>query len=387
MTKKSHLALLCAVVIIGLLIPPVMAVEPALGEHIHPLLNYAQERPDIDGNMIVWEDDRNGNKDIYFGKVDEFRELSAYTGKQITTNPASQEKPSISGDYIVWQDYRNGNWDIYLYKRSTGKETQLTADPGKQWMPIVRGNYAAWYAINDSSSRTNVVLYDIAAGKVKKVIDCNALTTIPGGQTEFKPALSEKYVAWVEGDDWKVQVHYYDIAAEKIVGPVSTSTAATQAWPSLHGSLIVWEDYRHGNADIYMTDLANPSEEEQRITSNTLDQVSPAISGSIIAWEDLRKGPDGKGERGIFLYDLNSREEKSVRLPDEIYGVHLYPAVSGNTIVWQSGRRLWLKPLHLRLRSLITGHTDPDEHQGHTTHGHARGRRDREVRCNRLRPV
>jgi len=71
--------------------------------------------------MIVWEDDRNGNKDIYFGKVDEFRELSAYTGKQITTNPASQEKPSISGDYIVWQDYRNGNWDIYLYKRSTGK--------------------------------------------------------------------------------------------------------------------------------------------------------------------------------------------------------------------------------------------------------------------------
>jgi len=338
MTKKSHLALLCAVVIIGLLIPPVMAVEPALGEHIHPLLNYAQERPDIDGNMIVWEDDRNGNKDIYFGKVDEFRELSAYTGKQITTNPASQEKPSISGDYIVWQDYRNGNWDIYLYKRSTGKETQLTADPGKQWMPIVRGNYAAWYAINDSSSRTNVVLYDIAAGKVKKVIDCNALTTIPGGQTEFKPALSEKYVAWVEGDDWKVQVHYYDIAAEKIVGPVSTSTAATQAWPSLHGSLIVWEDYRHGNADIYMTDLANPSEEEQRITSNTLDQVSPAISGSIIAWEDLRKGPDGKGERGIFLYDLNSREEKSVRLPDEIYGVHLYPAVSGNTIVWQSGR-------------------------------------------------
>ena len=337
MTKKSHLALLCAVVIIGLLIPPVMAVEPALGEHIHPLLNYAQERPDIDGNMIVWEDDRNGNKDIYFGKVDEFRELSAYTGKQITTNPASQEKPSISGDYIVWQDYRNGNWDIYLYKRSTGKETQLTADPGKQWMPIVRGNYAAWYAINDSSSRTNVVLYDIAAGKVKKVIDCNALTTIPGGQTEFKPALSEKYVAWVEGDDWKVQVHYYDIAAEKIVGPVSTSTA-TQAWPSLHGSLIVWEDYRHGNADIYMTDLANPSEEEQRITSNTLDQVSPAISGSIIAWEDLRKGPDGKGERGIFLYDLNSREEKSVRLPDEIYGVHLYPAVSGNTIVWQSGR-------------------------------------------------
>ena len=76
--------------------------------------------------MIVWEDNRNGNKDIYFGTVDKFRadsgrgtQHASYTGEQITDNPASQEKPSISGDYIVWQDNRNGNWDIYFYKRST----------------------------------------------------------------------------------------------------------------------------------------------------------------------------------------------------------------------------------------------------------------------------
>ncbi|NMA88518.1 MAG: hypothetical protein GX965_05070, partial [Methanoculleus bourgensis] len=113
MTKKRHLALLCAVVIIGLLIPPVIAVEAAPGEDLYSPLNGAQERPDIDGNMIVWEDNRNGNKDIYFGTVDKFRadsgrgtQHASYTGEQITDNPASQEKPSISGDYIVWQDNR-----------------------------------------------------------------------------------------------------------------------------------------------------------------------------------------------------------------------------------------------------------------------------------------
>jgi len=343
MTKKRHLALLCAIVIIGLLIPPVMAVEAAPGEDLYSPLDGAQDHPDIDGNMIVWEDNRNdeqkkGNKDIYLGTVDKFRAdpgrgtlLPSYTGEQITNNPASQEKPSISGDYIVWQDNRNGNWDIYLYKRSTGREKLITGT-GNQRMPIVRGNYAAWY--DDSSGKTNVVLYDIAAGSVKKVIDCDATTTIPWGTTEFKPALSEKYVTWVESGE--EQIKYYEIETGKI-GYASLSDNR-QSWPSLSGSLIAWEDYRNGNPDIYMTDLANPSGWERRITTDPSDQVSPAISGSIIAWEEKRdKGPDGTDGRGIYLYDLKSGKEKSVRQPDVNYDEHLYPAVSGNTIVWQRG--------------------------------------------------
>jgi PGF-pre-PGF domain-containing protein len=343
MTKKRHLALLCAIVIIGLLIPPVMAVEAAPGEDLYSPLDGAQDHPDIDGNMIVWEDNRNdeqkkGNKDIYLGTVDKFRAdpgrgtlLPSYTGEQITNNPASQEKPSISGDYIVWQDNRNGNWDIYLYKRSTGREKLITGT-GNQRMPIVRGNYAAWY--DDSNGKTNVVLYDIAAGSVKKVIDCDATTTIPWGTTEFKPALSEKYVTWVESGE--EQIKYYEIETGKI-GYASLSDNR-QSWPSLSGSLIAWEDYRNGNPDIYMTDLANPSGWERRITTDPSDQVSPAISGSIIAWEEKRdKGPDGTDGRGIYLYDLKSGKEKSVRQPDVNYDEHLYPAVSGNTIVWQRG--------------------------------------------------
>ena len=331
MTKHTHLALLCAAVIVGLLISPAMAAVAAPGENIYRGLNAAQNRPDIDGNVIVWDDDRDGNAEIYLGTVDEFRRSLGYSGERITNNPASQEKPSISGDYIAWQDDRDGDREIYLYRRSTGEETRLTENPDDQGMPIVRGNYVAWYDSNSTSGRTNVVLYDIAAADVKAVIDCNAKTTIPYGSTEFKPALSENYVAWVEEEDWKV--HYYDIAADTIAGPVSPGPVE-QSWPSLSGSLIAWEDYRHGgsNAEIYMTDLDNPSIGEQRITNSPGYQISPAISGNIITWEDMRDG-----NRSIYMYDLSTDEEMSVYLSTNINDEQLYPAASGNTIVWQRG--------------------------------------------------
>ena len=336
MTKHTHLALLCAVVIIGLLIPPVLAEEasPEAGKYLYLSRNqgYAPEHPDIDGDMIVWEDDRDGNqKEIYLGTMDKIQNLAGYTGERITYDPAFQEKPSISGDYIVWQGNQSGKWDIYLYERSKGEAERLTSDIGDQWLPAIHGDYIAWY--DDSSGKTEIVLYDIAAGGVKDTIRCDARTTIPDSDTvEFKPALSDKYVAWV--DKASERVYYYDIGAGKERGPISTSTER-QSWPSLYGSLIVWEDYRAvgGNPDIYMRDLDDPSSEDRQITSDPFEQVSPALSGKIIVWEDTRSKP-----RGIYLYDYDRKEEIPVYLSDDEYDEHLYPAISGNTVVWQRGR-------------------------------------------------
>ena len=337
MKKHTHLALLCAIVVIGFLISPVMAVDAAPGEDLYRPSEKAQERPDIDGDTVVWGDDRYDEQnmrsmDIFLATIDDLRRTPpySYAGTRITDDPASQERPSISGNYIVWQDNRHGNWDIYLYERSTGNETRLTTDTGDQWLPIVRGNYIAWYD-DSNSGRRNVVLYDIAAGTVKEIIDCDAQIIPDGTSTAFKPALSEDYVAWVERADKRV--HYYEIATGR-TGTVSTSTAP-QFWPSLStGNLIAWEDYRHGtlNPDIYIADLDNLSAGERQITTDMTEQVAPAISGNLVAWEDKRGAP-----RGIFMYDLSTGKEMSVVLSADEYDDHLYPAVSGNAIVWQRG--------------------------------------------------
>jgi beta propeller repeat protein len=66
-----------------------------------------QRFPTVSGNIIVWQDYRNGLPDIYA------YDLSTRTEMQITTNTSDQQNPAVSGNIIVWQDDRNGNYDIY----------------------------------------------------------------------------------------------------------------------------------------------------------------------------------------------------------------------------------------------------------------------------------
>src|SRR5665647_1510057 len=65
------------------------------------------ENPVVYGNSIVWQDNRNGNWDIYA--------YDLITHQQIhTTNKSDQVEPSIDNNKVVWQDNRNGKSDIYM---------------------------------------------------------------------------------------------------------------------------------------------------------------------------------------------------------------------------------------------------------------------------------
>ena len=66
-----------------------------------------QFEPAVSGDIVVWIDERNGNKDIYGFN------LATDTEFAVCTDPADQLEPAISGDIVVWTDERNGNKDIY----------------------------------------------------------------------------------------------------------------------------------------------------------------------------------------------------------------------------------------------------------------------------------
>ncbi|MDH4179267.1 MAG: S-layer homology domain-containing protein, partial [Armatimonadota bacterium] len=128
---------------------PVIRITDDLGD---------QTMPAMSGQKLVWQDNRNGNWDIYFYEIPETPAITP--GVRLTDDPADQMMPAISGDLVVYQDNRGGNWDIYLLDLSSMIETQITDDPAEQTNPRIDGRRITYL---DDREGHAVYLYDLDA--------------------------------------------------------------------------------------------------------------------------------------------------------------------------------------------------------------------------------
>lgn len=99
---------------------------------------YEQYHPVVSGNKVLWYDARNANKEIYM------KDLTTGVETRLTNNIQDQSWPDISGDFIVWKDSRSGAEDIYLRRLSTGAEVALTLDSNSQKLPAISGTTVVW---------------------------------------------------------------------------------------------------------------------------------------------------------------------------------------------------------------------------------------------------
>jgi hypothetical protein len=287
---------------------------------------------------VVWEDDRNGDKDIYFAK--------SLDGGLNWSNPnvrvnfdtlgrgspnMSQVAPEIAVDsngiiYVVWQDDRWGDDDIFFAKSTDG---------GLNW--------------GMENTRVNS---DAAPSPDQK----NPTMTLDSSGTI--------YVAWGEGSG-----SFNDIFFSKSVDgganwsdpyirvSIDVSTA-DRANPTIgvdsNGDIfIAWQDNRNGNYDIYFArsldggdNWSNPNIRVDYSTSGL--QYTPSIavsdSGTIyLTWQDSRNI-----DLDIyFAYSidkgLNWIESNSSVNDDNLGKVQRYPDVAvGPTgpvyVVWQDAR-------------------------------------------------
>jgi len=100
---------------------------------------------DAAGNfVVVWIDERNGNRDIYFQRYTSTGgALGVNTKVNDDSGNADQISPVIlidaAGNFvIVWHDFRNGNWDIYFQRYTStgtplGINTKVNDDAGGEF--------------------------------------------------------------------------------------------------------------------------------------------------------------------------------------------------------------------------------------------------------------
>ena len=62
----------------------------------------------------------------------------------VTFDENLQTHPSVSGNIVVWEDARNGNRDIHTYDLGNEIETRLVL-PGDQRKPIIKGSYIVYW--------------------------------------------------------------------------------------------------------------------------------------------------------------------------------------------------------------------------------------------------
>ncbi len=321
--------------------------------------NTPQQNPrilsdDEGGYILVWEDGRAGYQDIYAQKIDESgKSLWAKNGAAVCAADGNQNFPQlVSGGrgeaIIVWQDYRNGNSDIFAQKMDYAGAPLWQAD-GVAVCKAPAGQFAP-QLIPDGSGGAIIVWHDYRSGKGEDIyaqrvdasgnplweIDGVPISTAPG--TQWYPQIASDgsggaILVWADGrassSDNNIYAQRVDPSGntlwEKDGKPVC-SADSNQERPMIllvdGGAIVAWNDSRGGNADIYAQKID--------LEGNANWQKDGVAACSFpYTQQDPKLAPDGAG--GVIVVWADDRVEES-----DIYGQRIY---NDGSIAWQENGR------------------------------------------------
>jgi beta propeller repeat protein len=234
-----------------------------------------------------------------------------------TVLDANQQKPVINGDIVVWQDFSNGYGNLVMYDISTQVETKVTDDEKLQADFAVYGDLIAWTegVLGGEVFYPQVMMYDIST---------NQKTQITTGIAERVDVdIYEDKIVWAEYKDGNFGIYMHDLSTG--IETQLTSSTKQQRHPSIYEDKIVWSDNRNDgvnefNVDVFMHDLSTG--QELQITNHEEPQAKPKIYGDKIIWDDYRNylpfpGCNPETEpRGckvanvdVYMYELSTGQE------------------------------------------------------------------------------
>jgi beta propeller repeat protein len=281
------------------------------GDALDSNLAGAQQYPEISGTRVVWQDQRNGNWDIFT------KDLSGGASINVSNNPSDQIRPSISGNIIVWQDQRNGNWDIYGYDLAKGQEFVVSDDPGNQERPVISGEWVSWQ--DDRSGNWDIYAYNISTKEKIRVTSHE--------RDQMHPAISGYVITWEDYRHGLGEIYKYDIATK--METRHTSDINNQTLPAVSGSVVVWTDQRNGQKDIY---FSGSSQGETRVTYGSGDHSQAVVFNETIVYVEYEAGPN---DPNLSFFNIKSglgeRISANPAKQEE-------PALGEGVLVWQDDR-------------------------------------------------
>jgi hypothetical protein len=150
---------------------------------------------DGSNHLVVWTDWRDGNGNIYAARVNQSGVVIDPTGLLITNAIHDQIKPQVAFNgicyLVVWQDFRNNQWDIYgarIDQAGTVLDTAgiaVSAATNEQLSPSVSVCDENFVVIwSDLCNGQSLDIYGAEINTSGTILDSFAVSTQLGGQIE-----------------------------------------------------------------------------------------------------------------------------------------------------------------------------------------------------------
>ncbi len=295
--------------------------------------------------IIVWNDFRGGNySDIYAQKISSNGTVQwTANGVSICSAVNSQNNPAIicdgaGGAIITWQDQRDGNLDIYAQHINSSGTVSWPSEGvpicnaiNKQENPAIASDSYGGAIITWQDYRSNVD-YDTYAqridvnGSVLWTVDGNSVCNLLGNQVYpniIQNKTDEVIITWFDvrnGIDADIYSQRFNIDGNVLWannGVALCNATNLQQFPVLvddgsGGAIAAWQDYRAGSFDVYVQRINMNGDilwttDGVPISTETNAQMSPEIisdgqGGAIITWRDHRDN----GNQDIYAQCINS---------------------------------------------------------------------------------
>lgn len=296
--------------------------------------------PDIYGDIIVYEDDRDEDGNWFNGDNTDIYGYNLVTNEEfpICINPKAQKQPKIYKDKVVWTDWRNDpdddtgveylNGDIYLYNLTTKEEIQITTDDANQEHPDIYEDIIVWDDYRDDNNVANnweIYMYDLETRDELKITDSNA-------KMDVRPVIYQNIIVW---ENWLPHgysnICYYNIYNGE--NDYLTQDLDMQLRPDIYQNNVVWVERSNGEEFIILYNIA--SKNKVKLNEDGSWKDNPRIYNDLIVWEDYRNSEDNNENSDIYMYNLTTDKEIQLSFNDS---PQVRPSIYNGRVVCDDGR-------------------------------------------------